>query len=97
MLLEWDDRKNLENFRKHGLRFEDADTVLTGETVTLFDNRFDYGEERFVTLGVLKGEVVTVIHTLRGEMLRIISMRKGSQRERKIYQERHEKGSRHEG
>ena len=91
MLLEWDEGKNRENFRKHGLRFEDAEIVLEGDTVSFHDDRFDYREDRYVTVGNLFGRVVVIVHTLRGEKLRVISMRKGSKREAKEYQERFEK------
>ena len=55
---------------------------------TFEDNRFDYGEPRFITLGHLEGRIVVVAHTPRGVRMRIISMRKGNRREEKAYQER---------
>ncbi len=62
--------------------------VFAGPCVTFVDDRFDYGEERFVTLGLLAGRVVVLAHTLRDDGTRIISMRRGKQREKAIYQER---------
>ena len=50
MRLEWDETKNHSNFDKHGLDFADAELLLAGPCVTFVDNRFDYAEERFVTL-----------------------------------------------
>lgn len=50
--LEWDDQKNLNNLVKHGLRFEDAIHVFNNHTVTFEDDRQDYGETRYITLGV---------------------------------------------
>jgi uncharacterized DUF497 family protein len=88
MLFEWDDAKNRSNFAKHGLDFADAELVFAGPCVTFVDSRFDYGEERFVTLGLLVGRLVAIAHAPRGEATRIISMRKANRRERKIYQER---------
>jgi uncharacterized protein len=88
MTYEWDEAKNRSNFAKHGLDFADAEQVLTGPCVTFVDNRFDYGEERFVTLGFLAGRLVTIAHAPRGEVTRIISMRKANRREQKIYQKR---------
>ncbi len=85
---EWDDAKNRGNFAKHGLRFEDAEYVFSGPCVTFVDDRFDYGEERLVTLGLLAGRLVVIAHSPREEGTRIISMRKGNRREQKIYQER---------
>ena len=58
------------------------------DRVTYRDARFDYGEDRFITLGLLKGRVVVIAHTQRGEKTRIISMRKGNDREQKTYQKR---------
>lgn len=96
MKLEWDNQKNLANFKKHGLSFEDAKAVFDSETITFLDDRQDYGEERFITLGTLIGRVVVLVHTLRGENIRIISMRKANEREKKIYQERLSKNRQNE-
>jgi uncharacterized DUF497 family protein len=88
MSLEWDQAKNRTNFAKHGLRFEDAERVFSGPCVTFEDDRFDYGEERLITLGLLAGRLVVIAHAPRNEGTRIISMRKGNRREQKAYQER---------
>jgi uncharacterized DUF497 family protein len=89
MVYEWDEAKNRSNFVKHGLDFADAERVLTGMCVTFVDSRFDYGEERLITLGPLAGRVVIIAHAPRGDdITRIISMRKANRREQKIYQER---------
>ncbi|MFZ0416948.1 MAG: BrnT family toxin [Candidatus Sulfotelmatobacter sp.] len=88
MKYEWDDAKNRKNFAKHGLSFEDAGQVFSGPCVTFEDDRFAYGEERLVTLGLLAGRLVVIAHAPRDEGTRIISMRKGNPREQKIYQKR---------
>ena len=88
MKYEWDAVKNRKNLAKHGLSFEDAEQVLSGPCVTFQDDRFDYGEERLVTLGSLAGRLVVIAHSPRDEGTRIISMRKGNRREQKIYQKR---------
>jgi uncharacterized DUF497 family protein len=88
MKYEWDKAKNRSNFAKHGLAFEDAEQVFTGPCVTFEDSRFDYGEERLITLGVLAGRVVVIAHAPRGEATRIISMRKANRREQEIYHKR---------
>lgn len=86
MRYEWDEDKRRTNFAKHGLDFADAARVLTGPCVTFVDDRFDYGEKRFTTLGLLVGRVVVIAHTPRGtDVTRIISMRKANRREEKIY------------
>jgi uncharacterized DUF497 family protein len=83
---EWDENKNKENQSKHGLSFEDAEIVFSGPCVTFEDRRYEYGEERFITLGLLEGRGVVIAHTPRGKATRIISMRKANSREQKIYQ-----------
>ena len=88
MKYEWDEAKNRKNLAQHGLRFEDAELVFSGPCVTFEDDRFDYGEERLITLGLLAGRLVVIVHSPRDEGTRIISMRKGSRREQKIYQKR---------
>ena len=89
MIYEWDVAKNRSNFAKHGLDFADAEQVLTSPCVTFVDSRFDYGERRLITLGLLAGRVVVVAHAPRGhDTTRIISMRKANRREQKIYQKR---------
>ena len=87
-MYEWDKTKQRENLCKHGLSFEDAPLVFAGACVTFEDKRYDYREERFITLGQLEGRVVVIAHTPRGKKIRIISMRKANSREQKIYQER---------
>jgi uncharacterized protein len=59
-----------------------------GLCVTFEDDRFAYGEERLITLGLLAGRLVVIAHSPRDEGTRIISMRKGNRREQKIYQKR---------
>ncbi len=88
MKYEWDEAKNQKNIVKHGLNFEDAEQVFSSPCVTFEDDRFAYGEERFITLGLLAGRLVVIAHAPRNEGTRIISMRKGNRREQKIYQKR---------
>ena len=89
MRYEWDEAKNRSNKAKHGLDFADAARVLTERCVTFVARRFAYGEERFISLGMLDGRVVVVAHAPRGpDVTRIISMRKGNRREQKRYKKR---------
>jgi hypothetical protein len=62
--------------------------LFDGPCVTFEDDRFVYGEERLVTFGLLAGRLVVMTHSPRDEGTRVISMRKGTRREQKIYQER---------
>jgi hypothetical protein len=85
MQFEWDEDKRLANVRKHGIDFLDVASVFEGDTVTIEDDRFDYGEQRFITLGLLKGRVVVIVHTERGGVTRIISVRKATKYEEISY------------
>ena len=88
MDFEWNEKKNRLNYEKHGLDFNDAEFVFSEKTITFKDDRFEYGEERFITLGELKKRVVVIVHIQRDFVTRIISMRKANEREKKIYYER---------
>ena len=85
MEFAWDEKKRKANLVKHGLDFADASDVFAGATFTFEDDRFTYEEQRFTTLGMLKGTVVVVVHTEQDEVIRIISMRKATRNEQKIY------------
>lgn len=85
MEFEWDEAKRLANLRKHGIDFIDVPIVFEGDIVTVEDERFNYGEQRFVTFGLLQGRVVAIVHTEREECIRIISARKATKYEQQIY------------
>ena len=55
MEYEWDEAKRLANLRKHGIDFIDIPIVFNGDTLTVEDDRYSYGEQRFVTFGLLQG------------------------------------------
>ncbi|MEL7143774.1 MAG: BrnT family toxin [Cyanobacteria bacterium J06643_4] len=81
----WDEAKRLTNLRKHGINFVDVPAVFDSNIVTVEDNRYDYGEQRFVTFGLLQGRVVAVVHTEREDCIRIISARKATKYEQRTY------------
>ena len=56
MRFEWDEAKRRSNIKRHGIDFADLAEVFRAEVVTLVDARFDYDEDRFLTLGLLKGK-----------------------------------------
>lgn len=87
-MFEWDEQKSQENLSKHGLSFHDAGIVFAGPCITFADERFDYGERRFISLGRLEGRVVVIAHTPRDENTRITSMRKANSREQRHFEER---------
>ena len=81
MRFEWDEAKRQLNLRRHGINFVDAVEVFQVETVTVIDDRYEYGEMRFLTLGLVNGMVVAVSHTENGDVIRIISARKAQKDE----------------
>jgi len=85
MNFEWDDTKRKSNIKKHGIDFINAKMIFAGYTLTIEDDRYDYGEERFVTFGILEGRVVVVVHTETENLIRIISIRKATKYEEKAY------------
>jgi uncharacterized protein len=85
MEFEWDEDKRLANIKNHGIDFVDVSEVFDGDIFTVEDNRYSYGEQRFVTFGLLKGSVVAVVNTDRGEYIRIISVRKATKNEYRTY------------
>ena len=90
-LFEWDENKRLANIEKHGIDFADVVKVFEGFVHTYQDTRADYGEVRNVTIGLLNGLEVTVIHTARENRTRIISVRRARKEERRSYYEEAEK------
>lgn len=87
MDFEWDEAKNEENVRKHGIDFADALKIFAGPIVTRVDDRFDYGEVRQVTTGAVESVlIITVVHTGRHGRTRLISARRASLSERKQYE-----------
>jgi len=81
----WDEAKRQVNIRKHGLDFADASAVFESTTFTFEDDRFNYGEQRYITLGLLHGRVVIIAHTEHHDEIRMISMREGTTREQILY------------
>ncbi len=73
MTYEWDDAKNQLNIRKHGIDFLDVPSIFQHPMVTFLDERYDYGEDRWIGIGILKTLVVAVVFAERGsDTIRII-------------------------
>ena len=87
---EWDSRKARSNKKKHGITFEEASTVF-GDilSITIDDHGHSVGEDRFVTVGTsVNDRLIVVVHTEHDDIiLRIISARKATSRERKQYEQ----------
>lgn len=85
---EWDEAKAARNLTDHGVSF-DAATMVFDDPFALewLDDREDYGEDRYVILGLVDGRLLYVAYTLRGDKIRIISARGAEPHERRAYHE----------
>ncbi len=85
---EWDDDKAEDNVNKHGVSFEEGATVFNDPMVaTVFDPDHSKREERYISIGIsMQGLLLVVVHTERGERIRLISCRKATNTERKTYE-----------
>jgi len=88
LLFEWDIEKAKSNEQKHGIFFEEASTVFADTcSVTIYDPIHSEDEERFVIIGIShKKRTLVVVHTERGDKIRIISARKATKNERAYYE-----------
>jgi uncharacterized protein len=89
MKFEWDATKALSNERKHGVSFDEASTVF-GDVLSISGRDLEHsvGENRFITLGLSsQGRVLLVSHADRGAVIRIISARPTTRKEKRIYEE----------
>lgn len=82
---EWNDAKNRSNVKKHGIDFDDAIQVFDDEYIEKLDDRFHYGEDRYIVIGEVNGITLIVVYTMRNNVCRIISARKANRREQKNY------------
>jgi len=87
MDFEWDNAKRLANIAKHGLDFVDAEIVFSGPIIVAPARCVD-GESRNLAVGTFYDIHVTMIYTLRGSTVRIISMRRARHEERKSYDDK---------
>ena len=85
MKFEWDEAKRFANIRKHGIDFVDVPAIFERDTVTVIDDRFEYDDTRYLTLGLLKSRVILVVHTESDDTIQIISARKATRYEEKTY------------
>ena len=84
----WDEPKNESNIRKHGLDFADAHRIFASPVLVARDEREEYGEERWVGIGLLDLRAVVVVFSEPDERtIRIISLRKALRHERERFEE----------
>jgi len=86
---EWDANKARSNLAKHDVTFEEASTVFGDSlSLTISDPEHSETEDRFIIIGQShRGKMLVVVHTERGDNIRIISARRATRRERKAYEE----------
>lgn len=87
MNFEWDESKSIENKNKHGINFESAKNIFLDENRVEIIAPYPI-EERFINIGKLDGKFWTVIFTVRGESIRIISARRSRKKEVELYEEK---------
>ena len=85
----WDEQKRQENLRKHGVDFANVKDVFDAPMLTRLDARYDYGEDRWIGIGLTQGRIVVVVYTEsdNGNTIRLISARKALKYERKQYED----------
>jgi uncharacterized protein len=83
--IEFDPAKRDWTLRERGLDFAKAERIFEALALTFDDSREDYGEDRFLTYGLMDEVIVACVWTVRGERRRIISLRKAEKDEREIY------------
>jgi uncharacterized DUF497 family protein len=88
--ITFDPVKRDRTLAERGLDFAHAGEIFAGRAFTRPDDRRDYGEPRFITAGFLRGRMVVLVWTPRGDARHIISMRKANDREQALYQARME-------
>lgn len=87
MQIEYDPAKNERNIRERGLSFERAADFDFDRALYRLDDRGDYGERRIRALGYIGDYLYSLVYTMRGEVLRVISLRRANRREVRVYEE----------
>ena len=88
MKIEFDPSKRQAILESRGLDIARAAEVFDGDTITIEDDRKDYGETRLFSIGFFDGRMIVMVWTPRGATRRIISMRKANDREKALYSSR---------
>ncbi len=88
MVFEWDEAKNRTNIRKHGFDLGEAQQMFLGPLLVRPDLREDYGEERWLAIGMTSGRIAFVAFAqTSSDTIRVIPLRKANHAERKEYEE----------
>ena len=87
MTSDFDPKKDAANLKKHGVSLSEGDGVLNDPLAITVEDESTEGEQRFVTIGMnVFGSLTVVVHTTRGDKIRIISVRKADPKERRAYE-----------
>ncbi|MEA5163494.1 BrnT family toxin [Cereibacter johrii] len=87
MEFEYDENKRNQNEEKHGVDLLYGALIFEGPTVEAADTRNDYGENRIIAIGYADGLCLVTVYVKRGNVIRLISTRKGGRRDRRKYEE----------
>ena len=83
---EWDDDKAAKNLLKHGISFPQAISAFRDTFAVEYpDDRRDYGEDRFIHIGMANGQLLTIVFTERADRTRLISARRSTKYEEELY------------
>lgn len=85
MRFTWHEPKRQLTVQKRGLDFAEAERLFDGPTLTFEDERRDYGERRWVTMGLLGEKVIVIVHTETEDEIRVISMREAEKDEQLLF------------
>lgn len=91
MEMEWDEAKRESNLAKHGLDLAVSLELFADYFLERLDTRCDYGEDRWIALGMIRGTFVVLAYTERNAKLRPISLRKATAQERSLYEQARQK------
>jgi uncharacterized DUF497 family protein len=87
MEYEWDDAKAAANLRRHGASFSLMEDFDWSTAFVIPDERFDYDEDRWFAIGMIGNRLHSVSFTIRGDRIRVISLRVAEPKERRLYHE----------
>jgi len=88
MKYEWDENKRIANFIKHSVNFSEAERFDWSSAIETIDDRADYREKRWIALGFIESRLHVLTYTIRGNNIRLISLRKANRRERDCYEKK---------
>jgi uncharacterized protein len=85
MEFEWDETKHAKTLRDRGIGFDDGARIFAGPVLIWEDARREYGEDRFRAIGETDGDILHIVLTWRGDVVRIISVRRANRKETELW------------